>query len=148
MPPTDPGLAALPLELRIAVQRGYLRPVQAKLVAWRAAETGEGIAAVILALRFLSPRRLKRLEDHVRYRLMRRQDRRYALLARALLATPLLVAALAEQRERFAVHRQRRRLGQLLVARGLLSPAQDRWLIARLAVETWPRARTPLARGA
>lgn len=151
--PVAAPLSGLPLELRVAVERGYLSLAQAREVQWRARSHGEGVSAAILALGLLSARRLRRVENHVRYRLMRRQDRRYALLARSLVATPLLVAALAEQRERFATRRERVRLGQLLVRHGLLSASQDRWLIAQLTVQgdqarAWDPAPRGWARGA
>jgi len=131
-PPLEPDL---PLDLQIAVERGYLRPVQAKLVLARCRERREPVAGAIRALGYLSERRLQRLQNHVRYRVMRREDKRYARLAQVLglLDGARAARGLAEQRRRFGRDRERIRLGTLLVAEGALTREQDRDLIRRLS---------------
>lgn len=127
--------AVLPTVLQTAVERRYLDVATAERVALEAGRRQLPVERALVVLGVLSPRRVERLQLHVRYRAVRKADKTYLKLAlRAKLVGEVDAdAALDEQRDRFEEERTCVRVGSLLVARGVVTAAQDAELRARVA---------------
>lgn len=126
---------ALPPLLEVAVERSYLDPKVAARIADEAERTKTPPERLLIARQHLSPRRIERLQAHVRYKELRRTDKMYARLAvkQRMVSEADATAALAEQKVRFERDRDQVRLGALLVERGHLTNDGDRQLRSKLA---------------
>ncbi|RMG18356.1 MAG: hypothetical protein D6731_02275 [Planctomycetota bacterium] len=120
--------------LRIGVERGYLEAEVAARVRREAERRGRPVESLLLERRLLSARRIRRLRVHVRYRHMRKADKRYAVLAisEGLVSEAQARAGLRHQRRVFERERTCVRLGSVLIDRGLLDVEQDRALRSKL----------------
>jgi hypothetical protein len=119
---------------KIAISRGYLTEEGAARALRVATVRRVPVAEVLLDEGVLSSRRVKRIQNHVRYRTMRREDKRYAELAvrRRMVTETQAKQALNEQRKRFEGDRERVRLGNLLIEQSLITIDEDETLLARL----------------
>jgi len=131
--------------MRVAVERGYLPGEQADALLAEAQATDTPVADLAVARGVLSQRRVGRVQNHVRYRTVRKADKRYAAAARAAGVDPaLLERALRDQRARFERSRERVRIGTYLLDEGAITPDQDR----RFRAEASTASGSDLASGA
>ena len=89
--------------LKIGVERGYLEPEVANAIFREAQKRGRPAESLLLERKILSTRRMQRLRVHVRYRTMRKADKRYGALAvqRDLLTRGQIRKSLEHQRKTF-----------------------------------------------
>ncbi len=125
----------LPVILSVAVERRYLSEELAAELAAHAQRSAAPLERLLAERAGLSPRRLERLQGHVRYRMLRKADKVYAreALGHGLVSREALEAGLAAQRARFEERREVVRLGDLLLEQGALGAREDRALRARVA---------------
>lgn len=125
---------ALPALLAVAIERRYLDEVTADKIAAEARRTGKGPEAILADRGLLSPRRIERLQLHVRYKTLRKADKAYARVAlkQGLVDQATIEGALDVQRRRFEEKRDCLRLGAILLKQGKLTDDQDRQIRARV----------------
>lgn len=121
--------------MKIAMERNYLKRAQAEQLLAAVRERGLPADQLAIDMGLLSDRRVRRLQNHLLYRTMRKADKVYATLAQrtGVVPRPQLERALQLQKVRFRETRARQRLGSILIELGQLSDEQDRDLRLRVS---------------
>lgn len=121
--------------MKIAIERGYVDDATARTIGAEAALRRCSAERILLERRLMSTRRLERLRAHVRYRAMRKADKRYGRVALSLgiVDRRAIELGLLHQRQVFERRRDCLRLGSYLIERRLLSADEDRDIRARLS---------------
>ncbi len=118
--------------VKIGLERGYLDAASTAGLLEEAHRLGCSADRLLVEREILSPRRIKRLRNHHRYRAMRKVDKVYGALAvrRRIVTRRQVIAALDHQKRHFESHRECIRVGSQLIDGGLLTVEEDRELRA------------------